>query len=97
MKYFSVTLCQNIVRQNSFKEILMVVLDIILILDILIMLPIYGRIMRKYLSKSMQDNLKELKNCNHKLILCPPQNRRKHNQHFIVLFFITNLHFVKSD
>ena len=53
MKYFSVTLCQNIVRQNSFKEILMVVLDIILILDILIILPIYGRIMRKYLSKSM--------------------------------------------
>ena len=41
--------------------------------------------------------LNELRNYNRKLFLCPPQKRRKHNQHFKLLFFKINLHFGTSD
>ena len=41
--------------------------------------------------------LKELRNYNQKLLLCLPKNRRKHNQHFKLLFFTINFHFVTSN
>ena len=41
--------------------------------------------------------LKELQNCNQKLFLRPPKNKRKHNQHFELLFFMINLHFGPSN
>ena len=40
--------------------------------------------------------LKELRNYQQKLFLCPPQKKRKHNQYFKLLFFTKKLHFVTS-
>ena len=39
-------------------------------------------------------NIRELRNYNRKLLLCPPQ---KHNQHFKLLFFQAYLHFGTSN
>ena len=41
--------------------------------------------------------LKELQNYNRKLLLCPPQNRRKDDQHFELLLLMINLHFGTSN
>ena len=41
--------------------------------------------------------LKELRNYDRKLFLCPPQKRQKHNQDSKLLFFDINLPFGRSD
>ena len=41
--------------------------------------------------------LKELRNYQRKLFLCPQKNKRKRNQHFQLLFFTIDLHFVTSN
>ena len=41
--------------------------------------------------------LKELRNNSWKLFLCPLKNRRKHKQHFKLLFSKINLHLVVSN
>ena len=41
--------------------------------------------------------LKELRNYQRKLFLRPQKNKRKRNQHFQLLFFTIDLHFVTSN
>ena len=49
------------------------------------------RIHENYISSNF--NLRELWNCDWKLILCPPQNKRKDNQHSKLPFLKINFHF----